>query len=109
MAYKITIKLGDGVKSISYGVNTTNIQVAAATKIEDVDVGSGGYIYIAKVNYESTHTYPVTASDGSKTFTVVNTNGNFNDHYVSAPSSSGTRTVTLTATKQGGSGTTSAP
>lgn len=97
-SYKIKVILGNGVKQVGYGVNTSsasNLTSADFTK----EVGKDGYLYITIANYSANYSYPVTAtSDNGSSWTVVNENGEYEDHYISAPSSSGTRTVTLDAT-----------
>ncbi len=98
-SYKVKVVLGTGIKQVGFGVNTTTVSQLATTDFT-VEVGSGGYVYIAIGSYNENYSYPVTATPSSgSSWTVVNANGVYNDHYISAPSSSGTRTVTLTATK----------
>lgn len=97
-SYKVKVVLGSGIKQVGYGVNTASVSKLASTDFT-VDVGSGGYVYITIGRYSENYSYPVTASSGSSSWMVVNANGVYNDHYISAPSSPGTRTVTLTATE----------
>ena len=97
-SYKVKVVLGDGIKRVGYGVNTAAVSNLVSTGFTK-DVGADGYLYITIADYLENYSYPVTASSGSSSWTVVNANGVYNDHYISAPSSPGTRTVTLTATK----------
>lgn len=96
-SYKVKVVLGSGIKQVGFGVNTASVDKLASTDFT-ADVGSGGYVYITIGSYSENYSYPVTASAGSSSWTVINANGVYNDHYISAPSSAGTRTVTLTAT-----------
>lgn len=98
-SYKVKVVLGDGIKQVGFGVNT-----ATASKLASADfaaeVGAGGYLYITIGSYSENYSYPVTATPSSGSpWTVINANGVYSDHYISAPSSAGTRTVTLTATE----------
>ena len=99
-SYKVKVVLGTGVRQVSYVANSTNL-TNANTSYSDftVDVGKGGYLYIGIARYTENYTYPVTASSGTSSWTVVKEDGKYADHKISAPSSSGTRTVTLTATE----------
>ena len=101
-SYKVKVVLGAGITQVSYVANSTNL-TNANTSYSDftVDVGKGGYLYIGIARYTENYTYPVTASasSGTSSWTVVNANGVYADHKISAPSSAGTRTVTLTATQ----------
>ena len=98
-SYKVKVVLGDGISQVGFGVNTASVSKLASTDFT-VDVGSGGYVYITIGRYSENYSYPVTATPSSgSAWTVVNANGVYNDHYISAPSSAGTRTVTLTATE----------
>ena len=101
-SYKIKVVLGDGIAQVAYKVNDTDLGSNPSLVGADftVDVGKGGYLYISIARYNENYTYPVTASasSGTSSWTVVNANGVYSDHKISAPSSSGTRTVTLTAT-----------
>lgn len=101
-SYKVKVVLGTGVRQVSYVANSTNL-TNASTSYSDftVDVGKGGYLYIGIARYTENYTYPVTASasSGTSAWTVVNADGTYADHKISAPSSPGTRTVTLTATQ----------
>lgn len=98
-SYKVKVVLGDGISQVGFGVNTASVSKLASTDFT-VDVGSGGYVYITIGRYSENYSYPVTATPSSgSAWTVVNANGVYNDHYISAPSSPGTRTVTLTATE----------
>lgn len=97
-SYKVKVVLGSGIKQVGFGVNTTAVSNLASADFT-VDVGAGGRLYINIARYEDGYTYPVIATPSSgSAWTVVNANGVYNDHYISAPSSFGTRTVTLTAT-----------
>lgn len=96
--YKVKVVFGDGIKRVGYGVNTTAVSNLASQDFT-ANVGADGYLYISIANYLDKYSYPVTASSGSSSWTVINANGIYNDHYISAPSSAGTRTVTLTATE----------
>ena len=96
--YNVKVVFGDGIKQVGFGVNTTAVGNLANQDFT-ADVGSGGYVYITIGSYSENYSYPVTASSGSSSWTVINANGVYNDHYISAPSSAGTRTVTLTATE----------
>ena len=101
-SYKVKVVLGAGITQVSYVANSTNL-TNANTSYSDftVDVGKGGYLYIGIARYTENYTYPVTASasSGTSSWTVVNANGVYADQKISAPSSAGTRTVTLTATQ----------
>lgn len=97
-SYKVKVVLGSGIKQVGFGVNTTAVSNLASADFT-VDVGAGGWLYINIARYEDGYTYPVIATPSSgSAWTVVNANGVYNDHYISAPSSPGTRTVTLSAT-----------
>lgn len=99
-SYKVKVVLGTGISQVSYGINTASLTTGPVGSDFTADVRSkSGYVYIGISRIASGYTYPVTATDGSSTWTVINANGTYNDHYISAPSSGGTRTVTLTATK----------
>lgn len=101
-SYKIKVVLGDGIAQVAYKVNDTNLSSNPSLVGADftVDVGKGGYVYISIARYSAHYTHPVTASasSGMSKWTVVDENGEYSDHKISAPSSPGTRTVTLTAT-----------
>lgn len=101
-SYEIKVVFGDGIKQVSYQKNQDSLGSNPTLKSSDftVDVGKGGYLYIGIARMDENYTYPVTASasSGTSSWTVVNANGVYSDHKISAPSSSGTRTVTLTAT-----------
>ena len=103
-SYKVKVVLGTGITAVSWVANKTDL-TNANTNVSysdfAVDVGKGGYLYIGIARYTENYTYPVTASasSGTSSWTVVNANGVYADHKISAPSSSGTRTVTLTATQ----------
>lgn len=97
-SYKVKVVLGSGIKQVGFGVNASASSNVASTDFT-VDVGAGGRLYINIARYEDGYTYPVIATPSSgSAWTVVNANGVYNDHYISAPSRPGTRTVTLTAT-----------
>lgn len=97
-SYKVKVVLGSGIKQVGFGVNASVSSNVSSTDFT-VDVGAGGRLYINIARYEGGYTYPVIATPSSgSAWTVVNANGVYNDHYISAPSSPGTRTVTLTAT-----------
>lgn len=101
-SYKIKVVLGDGIKAVSWVANKTDLTNANVAHSDFTkDVGKGGYLYIGIAQYAEDYTYPVTASasSGTSSWTVVNANGVYADREISAPSSSGTRTVELTATK----------
>lgn len=99
-SYKVKVVLGTGISQVSYGINTDSLTTGPVGSDFTADVKrKSGYVYIGISRIASGYTYPVTATDGSSTWTVINANGTYNDHYISAPSSGGTRTVTLTATK----------
>ena len=101
-SYDVKVVLGDGVKQVSWVANSTNMTNAKLASSDfTVDVGKGGYLYIGIARYAENYTYPVTASasSGASSWTVVNEKGEYADRKISAPSSSGTRTVTLTATQ----------
>ena len=92
-SYKVKVVLGSGIKQVGFGVNTTAVSNLASADFT-ADVGPGGYVYIAIGSYNDNYTYPVIATPSSgSAWTVVNANGVYNDHYISAPSSPGTRTV----------------
>lgn len=99
--YKVKIKLGAGIRSIGIGINSTTASVNA-TVDTTLTVGSGGWLYLTGISYETDYTYPVIATDQTSSpynqWTVVSSSGGWSDHYVSAPSSSGTRTVNISAT-----------
>lgn len=99
-SYKVKVVLGTGISQVSYGINTASLTTGPVGSDFTADVKrKSGYVYIGISRIASGYTYPVTATDGSSAWTVINANGTYNDHYISAPSSGGTRTVTLTATK----------
>lgn len=101
-SYKVKVVLGAGVQQVSWVANSTNMTNAKLASSDfTVDVGKGGYLNIGIARYTENYTYPVTASasSGTSSWTVVNANGVYADRKISAPSSSGTRTVTLTATQ----------
>ena len=101
-SYKVKVVLGAGITQVSYVANSTNLTNANTSySYFTVDVGKGGYLYIGIARYTENYTYPVTASasSGTSSWTVVNANGVYADQKISAPSSAGTRTVTLTATQ----------
>lgn len=99
-SYKVKVVLGTGISQVSYGINTASLTTGPVGSDFTADVErKSGYVYIGISRIASGYTYPVTATDGSSTWTVINANGTYSDHYISAPSSGGTRTVTLTATK----------
>ena len=101
-SYKVKVVLGAGITAVSWVANSTNLTNANVAYSDfTVDVGKGGYLYIGIARYAENYTYPVTASasSGTSSWTVVNANGVYADQKISAPSRSGTRTVTLTATQ----------
>ena len=101
-SYKVKVVLGAGVRQVSWVANSTDLTHANLASVDfTVDVGKGGYLYIGIARYAENYTYPVTASasSGTSSWTVVNANGVYADREISAPGSSGTRTVTLTATQ----------
>lgn len=99
-SYKVKVVLGTGISQVSYGINTDSLTTGPVGSDFTADVKrKSGYVYIGISRIASGYTYPVTATDGSSTWTVINANGTYSDHYISAPASGGTRTVTLTATK----------
>lgn len=101
-SYEVKVVLGDGIKAVSWVANKTDLTNANVAHYDFTkDVGKGGYLYIGIAEYAENYTYPVTASasSGTSSWTVVNANGVYADRKISAPGSSGTRTVTLTATK----------
>ncbi len=101
-SYKVKVVLGTGIQQVGWVANSTDMtHVNLASADFTVDVGKGGYLYISIARYAETYTYPVTASasSGTSSWTVINANGVYADHKISAPSSAGTRTVTLTATQ----------
>lgn len=102
-SYPLKVQCGTGVSGFFYRVNTTGADGSGTytfSSVDKDDVGQGGYIYLTQVNIDdSRYTYPVKATDGSLTFTVISANGVWNDHKVSAGSTSG-RTVTLYATEK---------
>ena len=97
-AYNVKVVFGDGIKQVGFGVNTTAVSNLANQDFT-ANVGADGYLYISIADYFDKYSYPVTASSGSSSWTVINADGTYNDHYISAPSRAGTRTVTLTATE----------
>ena len=101
-SYKVKVVLGTGITAVSWVANSTSLTNANVAYSDfTVDVGKGGYLYIGIARYTENYTYPVTASaaSGTSSWTVVNANGVYADQKISAPSSAGTRTVTLTATQ----------
>ena len=101
-SYKVKVVMGTGVRQVSWVANSTDLTNANLASVDfTVDVGKGGYLYIGIARYTENYTYPVTASasSGTSSWTVVNANGVYADQKISAPSSAGTRTVTLTATQ----------
>ena len=101
-SYEVKVVLGEGVKQVSWVANSTNLTNAnVASSDFTKDVGKGGYLYIGIARYSENYTYPVTASasSGTSSWTVVKEDGTYADRKISAPGSSGTRTVTLTATE----------
>lgn len=98
VTYNVKVVFGDGIKQVGFGVNTTAVSNLANQDFT-ANVGADGYLYISIADYLDKYSYPVTASSGSSSWTVINANGTYSDHYISAPSSAGTRTVTLTATE----------
>ena len=101
-SYNVKVVLGSGIKRVSWVANSTDTTHANLASVDFTkDVGKGGYLYIGIARYAENYTYPVTASasSGTSSWTVVNANGVYADRKISAPGSSGTRTVTLTATK----------
>ena len=101
-SYEVKVVLGDGIKAVSWVANKTDLTNASVAHYDFTkDVGKGGYLYIGIAEYSENYTYPVTASasSGTSSWTVVNANGVYADRMISAPSRSGTRTVTLTATQ----------
>ena len=101
-SYEVKVVLGSGIEQVSWVANKTDLTNANVASTDfKVNVGKGGYLYIGIARYSENYTYPVTASasSGTSSWTVVNANGVYSDRQISAPSSSGTRTVTLTATQ----------
>ena len=101
-SYDVKVVLGSGIKRVSWVANSTDMTHANLASVDFTkDVGKGGYLYIGIAEYAENYTYPVTASasSGTSSWTVVNANGVYADRKISAPSKSGTRTVTLTATQ----------
>lgn len=104
--YKIKLTVGSGVARVSYKINSasseTTYMLNASTGSVTRDVGSGGYLYVTAITYEDGYTYPVIATDQTSTpyssFTMINSSGGWSDHYISAPSGGGTRTVNISAT-----------
>lgn len=98
-SYAVKVVFGDGIKQVGFGVNVDSPNNLATTDFTQ-EVGAGGYLYISIGSYTENHSYPVTATPSSgSSWTVVKADGTYNDHKISAPSSAGTRTVTLTATE----------
>ena len=101
-SYNVKVVLGSGIEQVSWVANKTDLTNAKVASTDfKVDVGKGGYLCIGIARYAENYTYPVTASasSGTSSWTVVNANGVYADRKISAPGSSGTRTVTLTATE----------
>lgn len=101
-SYEVKVVLGSGIEQVSWVANKTDLTNANVASTDfKVNVGKGGYLYIGIARYSENYTYPVTASasSGTSSWTVVNANGVYSDRQISAPRSSGTRTVTLTATQ----------
>ena len=101
-SYEIEVVFGAGIEQVSYQKNQDSLGSNPTLKSSDftVDVGKGGYLYIgiARINENYTHPVKASASSGTSSWTVIDENGKYKDQKISAPSSSGTRTVTLTAT-----------
>lgn len=103
-SYKVRLKRGAGVSSISFRVNGstgTTYTVGSGSEYSEKEVGEGGYLYLTDIGYEADYTYPVIATDQTSTpwsqWTAINSSGGWSDHYVSAPSGSGTRIVNISA------------
>lgn len=102
-SYRILLKRGSGISSIAFYVNGTgSLYTLSNASSMAVEVGSGGYLYLSSISYEDDYTYPVYATDQTSTpyseWTVIGSGGSWSDRYISAPSSSGTRTVNISAT-----------
>lgn len=107
--YKVTLKRGSGISSVSFCVNATSgttytINSSSTSSTQDVK-GSSGYLYITSVSYANGYTYPVLSTDQTTTpwadaETVINESGSYtNKRYIYGPSNAGTtRTVNLSAT-----------
>ena len=101
-SFNVKVVLGAGIKAVSWVANKTDLTNSNVAHYDfTVDVGSRGYLYIGIAQYTENYTYPVTASasSGTSSWTVINANGVYADREIRAPGISGTRTVTLTATK----------
>lgn len=104
-SYRIRLKRGSGISSISFRINGTSgttYTVGSGSEYSEKEVGSGGYLYLTDVGYESGYSCPVIATDQTSTpyrsWTAIDEDGAWSDHYVSAPASAGTRIVNLSAT-----------
>lgn len=95
-SYKIKIVRGDGISIIGYGVNTKTLNKSLTSSSVTVDVGEGGYVYIGIAGYSNGYTYPVYANNTN--WVVVDADGEYDDRYINAPSSSGTREIEIYAT-----------
>lgn len=101
-SYKIKVVFGDGIKQVAWQANSSSLTSGTLSSVSFTeDVGKDGHLYISIARYAENFTYPVTASasSGTSSWTVIDENGEYRDHIISAPSSQGTRTVTLTATE----------
>ena len=101
-SYKIKVVFGAGIKQVAWQANSPSLTSGTLSSVGFTeDVGKNGYLYINIAQYAENFTYPVTASasSGTSSWEVIDENGDYADHIISAPSSPGTRTVTLTATE----------
>lgn len=101
-SYKIKVVFGAGIKQVAWQANSSSLTSGTLSSVSFTeDVGKNGHLYINIARYAENFTYPVTASasSGTSSWTVINANGVYADHIIDAPSSPGTRTVTLTATE----------
>lgn len=98
--YNVKLVVGTGISTIRYNKNDVSSTAKTISTDETENVGAGGYLRIVSITYDDDYTYPVSAvpSSGS-TFVVIDATGGEADTKINAPSSAGTRTVTLNASK----------
>lgn len=97
--YSVKCSAGTGISSFTFLKNTTSGTGTTAVSVTANVNSSSGYLYLKGFSFESGYGYPVTVtcSNPSNTWTI--SSSTTGDRYISPPSSGGTRTATLTATK----------
>lgn len=98
--YRVSCSSGTGISKFTY-LNSTTSGTGSTVTSAGVNVGSsGGYLYLKDFTFESGYGYPVTVtcSNPSNTWTI--SSSTTGDRKISPPSSGGTRSATLTATKK---------